>query len=75
MTQTEQLIASLTALDNTGYAPPESVHYFDWSTPDDVDGVVLFEVGDNEQAVQVPMTREDMHSLQQRLTAWLLTNA
>lgn len=75
MTQTEQLIASLTALDNTSYTPPESTCYFDWSANADEEDAVELEVGDGVTAVSVTMTREDMHSLQQRLTAWLLTTA
>lgn len=74
MTPTEQLIASLTALDNTSYYLPGSDVYFDWSSRDD-DGTINFEVGNSTDATLVEMSREDMVSLQQRLTAYLIAAA
>lgn len=72
MTQTEQLIASLATLDNTGYYLDDE-RYIDWSSRNG-DGSVSFEVGPGGDAVQIDMTRDDMLALQQRLTAWLLAN-
>lgn len=79
MTQTEQLLASLTAtaeaalyLGPAGCAPTQ---YFDWSTRTDNDGVCM-EVGDEDGNIaQVAMTRDEMLALQQRLTGWLLATA
>lgn len=73
MTQTEQLIASLTAIENTSYYLPDTEYYFDWSTGDAE--IVTFEAGDSGSGVQIPMTREDLISLQQRLTAYLIATA
>lgn len=72
MTQTEQLIASLTALPCSDYQPSDG-QYIDWSSRDD-DGVVSLELGNGDESAQVDMTRDDMLALQQRLTAWLLAN-
>lgn len=77
MTQTEQLIASLAALDNTNYQPGDN-QYIDWSSRN-ADGIVSFEVGTlgggaDDIAAAVDLTRDQMLALQQRLTAWLLAN-
>lgn len=70
MTQTEQLIASLTATAEAGYYLDDG-RYIDWSTPT-AEGIV-FEAGQPDgTAVQLDMTRNELLGLQQALTAYLL---
>lgn len=75
MTQTELLIASLTALDSRGiYFDDEQ--YMDWSsTEEDEDGntITRFEVGDDTDSAVLRLDREQLLALQQRLTAHLLS--
>jgi hypothetical protein len=68
----EQLIASLAATDNRDYQLSDG-RYFDWSTETE-DGVSM-EIGDGTEAVVLDLTRDEIQSLQQRLTAWLLRDA
>lgn len=75
MTQTETLIASLTALDSDGIFFDDE-QYIDWSSTDeDEDGNTTnrFEVGDGTDTVVLTLDREQMLALQQRLTAHLLS--
>lgn len=70
MTQTEQLIASLTATAATGFYLDDG-RYIDWSTPT-AEGFV-FEAGKPDgTGVQLDMNRNELLGLQQALTAWLL---
>jgi len=72
MTQTEQLMADLTATAEAGYYLDNTEGgYFDWSTGDG-DGTYRMEAGTDTDAVQIDMTRDQLLALQQRLTAWLL---
>jgi hypothetical protein len=75
VTQTELLIASLTALDSRGiYFDDEQ--YMDWSsTEEDEDGntITRFEVGDDTDSAVLRLDREQLLALQQRLTAHLLS--
>lgn len=75
MTQTEQLLADLTANATPAYYPDgeDGDSYFDWSTAAG-DGVQM-EVGAGDDAVQIDMTRDQLLALQQRLTTWLLATA
>jgi hypothetical protein len=70
----EQLIASLTATaaDSQNLALDDD-RYFDWST--EREGAVVMEVSDGVDTAQVEMTRDQIVSLQQRLTAYLLATA
>jgi hypothetical protein len=70
MTQTELLIASLTATAPNGLYLDDD-RYIDWSTKTE-NGVVL-EVGTSADGAQIEMSRDEVLALQQRLTAWLLS--
>lgn len=66
----EQMINSL-ALVAEHAAYFDDGRYFDWSTSNEF-GTRSLEVGDGVDAVQVPMSRDDMVRLHAALTASLL---
>lgn len=74
MTDTEQLIASLTATnpDETGVYFDDG-RYLDWSSRT-ADDRVRLEVGDEDEAVQVELDRDEVVRVQRALTLWLLAN-
>lgn len=65
----EQMIANLQA--DRDAVTFDDGRYFDWSTQHE-DGSLSFEIGDGAEAVQVPMSRDDMVRLHAALTATLL---
>lgn len=69
----EQLLATLTTtgVDNGWYG--DSGAYVDWSTTDG-DTVVL-EAGDDDGAVQLKLTRDELRKLHRQLTLTLLADA
>jgi uncharacterized lipoprotein YddW (UPF0748 family) len=73
MTDTEQLIASLTTTNpDVDGVQFDDGRYFDWSTRTD-DGVE-FQAGTEAEAAVVDMSRDDVVRLQRALTLWLLQN-
>jgi hypothetical protein len=67
----QELIASLTAVQDVNDVQFDNGEYANWSIRYD-DGKYLFEVGNDGDAIQVDLTRDHMLRLQAALTLTLL---
>jgi hypothetical protein len=67
----DYLLASLQGVEDRAIQFDDG-QYIDWSCS--VDDLQVVECGNEEEAVQLRLTRNDIESLQRALTVWLLNN-